>query len=404
MLKKLFESNFFKNILNSFFGQTSYNFLSIFLTFIIARFYGAELFGRYTYITTLLMFLSVFVKAGMDNSIIFFILKKEKNYISLSFFIALFLSFVVAITSYLLIDDKDLNYFLFVVFLIASQDIFFGIYKANGKIKNYFILKSTIVVCFQILLVLIGHYFLLKNLFFLLLAFSIPNALAVVIFTIKNISKFEKILFGKDFVKYSIPMMFTAMMGIFMNRIDILMLGNMVDMAEIGTYRVAVQIASFSALIMGVFNIAFAPKIAELYHQDKLSELINIYTKSTRILFLVGTCVLLLIYFFDSYLLQIFGDEYINANTTLLLLSLGQFFIMSVGSVGFMLSMIGKVNLQLYRVTLAAIINIILNYFLIPKYGIIGAGFASMCALFISSLTGYIFLKSVLSIKVFKYF
>jgi O-antigen/teichoic acid export membrane protein len=350
------------------------------------------------------MFLSVFVKAGMDNSLIFFITKKETNYISLSFFIAFVLSVVVAITSFMLIDDKDLNYFLFLVFIIASQDIFFGIYKANGKIKNYFILKSTIVICFQILLVLFGHYFLIKNLFFLLLAFSIPNALAVVIFTIKNISKFEKILFSKDFVKYSIPMMFTAMMGILMNRIDILMLGNMVDMAEIGVYRVAVQIASLSALIMGVFNIAFAPKIAALYHQDKLSELISIYTKSTRILFLVGACMLLLIYFFDTYLLQIFGDEYVYANTTLLIVSLGQFFIIAVGSVGFMLSMIGKVNLQLYRVTLAAIINVILNYLLIAKYGINGAAIASMCALFISSITGYIFLKSVLNVKVFKYF
>lgn len=404
MSNKLFKSSFSYTILQSFVGQSSYTLLSIFLTFIIARFFGPEILGRYSYITTFLLFLSVFIKAGMDNSIMFFIPQKGPNYISFCFFIAFILFVIIGGASFLIIMDQDLSNFLFLSFILASQDIFFGIYKANGQIKEYFLLKTTIVICLQIVLVVIGYNLLLRSLFFLLLVFAIPNTLLVLILVIKNSSKFQEIIFGKDFIKYSIPMMFTAMLGLLMNRIDILMLGNMVNMTELGVYRVVVQISSFSALILGIFNIAFAPKIAKLYSQNKITELVEIYSKSTRVLCILGSCVLLVIFFFNKSLLQIFGDEYIYATKTLLLVSLGQFFVISVGSVGFMLTMIAKPHLQLYRIIMAASSNIILNYFLINKYGINGAATASMIALFISSFVGYLFLKRVLQIKVFKFF
>lgn len=404
ILKNILKSDLSIKIIHSFVGQTSFTLLSFLLTFVIARFFGAELFGKYTYIVTMVMFLSTFVKVGMDSSLIYFITKDGIKYISLSFFISLILSIVVSLATLLISDNPDLKKVIFLVFIIACQDIFLGVYSAYAKIKNYFIIKSFLAVGFQVILVVISYYFLNPSLFVLLSGFAISNIVSLFVFTISNKRKFKKINFSKEFVKYSIPMMFTSMMGVLMNRIDIIMLGNMGSMNEVGVYRVVVQIATITSLIMSVFNIAFAPKIAQLYNQNNITELKRIYIRSTRILFLLGICTLALIFLFSQTFLRLFGEEYVFASETLLIRSIGQFFTIAVGSVGFLLSMIGKVNLQLYRITIAALLNICLNYILINKYGINGAAIASMFALFISSITGYLFVKKEFGIKVYKYF
>ena len=81
---------------------------------------------------------------------------------------------------------------------------------------------------------------------------------------------------------------------------------------------------------------------------------------------------------FPEEILAIFGPEFVTAAYCLILLSLGKMFSAISGSVGTLLQMSGN---QIYFQNVliaAAVLNVVLNYFLIPIYGLIGAAIASM--------------------------
>ena len=103
-------------------------------------------------------------------------------------------------------------------------------------------------------------------------------------------------------------------------------------------------------------------------------------------------------------MLRFIGDEFIAAEESMLIRSAGQLIVTVVGSVGYMLTMSGQVNMQFYRILAAVIVNIICNYFLIPIYGINGAAIGSFIALSVSSIIGYALVKKKFNIKLFRIF
>ena len=71
------------------------------------------------------------------------------------------------------------------------------------------------------------------------------------------------------------------------------------------------------------------------------------------------------------------------ARNTLIILSVGQFFNAYCGSIGYLLNMTGKEKIFKNAILIGAILNIILNFVLIPYWGIIGAAVASAVSYFI---------------------
>ncbi len=397
-------SIFMQKIKDSFIGYMSFSLLSMFFSFICAKLFGAELFGEYTYVITIILMLSIFVKVGMDNSLIYFIVREGTQYNTAAFFISFFLTIIVVAVIWNVSTNNLLFYALPLIYIIVAQDLFFGMYKAQGKIKEYYIIKIFYNILVQIILLLLFYILFEPTTLWILGAFFIGNTLAMIIYFSKNINSFSSLYIDKSFISYSFPMMFISFVGVLMNRIDIIMIGQFLGNIDVGIYQVSAQIATSISIFIGIFNIAFAPKIAQLYKSKKIDELSLLYIKSTRILAAIGILLLIIIILFSNNILSYFGSEYLTGNNVLIYRSIGQFFVVAVGSVGFMLSMIGKVKHQMYRILFASVINIILNYLLIPFYGIEGAAIASLIALLFSSMIGYYLVYKTFKTKVYRFF
>jgi O-antigen/teichoic acid export membrane protein len=65
-----------------------------------------------------------------------------------------------------------------------------------------------------------------------------------------------------------------------------------------------------------------------------------------------------------------------------MILTVGQFINSASGSVGYILQMTGHQKFHQNVILIGTILNIILNWFLIPLYGIIGASIASVISMF----------------------
>jgi O-antigen/teichoic acid export membrane protein len=91
-------------------------------------------------------------------------------------------------------------------------------------------------------------------------------------------------------------------------------------------------------------------------------------------------------------LLSLFGQEFVIAKTTLLILLIGQAVNAMSGSVGLILQMTGKEKVYQNILLIALVFNIMLNLFLIPKFGIEGAAIASAFSFLFWNLSSVLYI------------
>ena len=106
-----------------------------------------------------------------------------------------------------------------------------------------------------------------------------------------------------------------------------------------------------------------------------------------------------------EFILSIFGYDFVTGKYALLILLFGQLVNVICGSVGYILMMTNKQKKLRNFVFYSAIINIILNFMLIPKYGIMGSAISSTISLSIWNLLSlsYIYKKyGFITTSVFK--
>ena len=92
-------------------------------------------------------------------------------------------------------------------------------------------------------------------------------------------------------------------------------------------------------------------------------------------------------------ILKVFGQEYIDSIKIFKVLCIGYFFTGTFRVLGAnILFALGKPKFNIYSSVIACVSNIILNYFLIQKYGSIGAAYATVIVFIIWSLLVNIFI------------
>ncbi|MFC0298676.1 flippase [Geobacillus jurassicus] len=400
-LKKILKNEFIVKIIESLFGRASGILFSMLFSLVCTRLYGAEAFGQYTYAFTLVTFVTIFAVAGLDNGLIYYIPKVGNKYVTLSIIVSTVLSIIFILITSLFVKDQFVKLMLPLVLLFALEQIFFSIYRAEGKIREFYIFNGFISMLMRILLIVLFYFIFGSNVENIALAVYISLMFSVLVYFYQNKSSFKKFSYNKNFLKYSFPLVIASIAGTIMDKIDIIMLGMMLTKKEVGIYQITVQITNMIAMYLLIFNTVFAPKISQLYHSHKIQELRRIYILSTRVLGLFSLITIIGLIGLSKYILELFGQEFIEGQVALIFRGIGQFINVAVGSVWIMLSMTGKPKLHVYGNLFACLINIGLNYLLIPIYGISGAAFASMIALSFVNILGYILVCREFRVKVY---
>ncbi|OMP66116.1 flippase [Domibacillus epiphyticus] len=400
----IFQSDFIKKFIDSLFGKAAYALSMMVFSLILTRLYGVELFGEYSYAFALVTFLMVFARAGLDNGLIYYMPRNGNTYVSFSFLVNTIVSFLIITISLVFIENQYLKWFMPLIWLFSMEHIFFGVYRHTGKFKEFYFINGFLSMLLRIIAAVVAYYLIGKNMFSILIALYSSFLFANMYYFYKNKNRFGKIIFDLEFVKYSYPLVFSSMLGIIMDRIDLIMIGHMMTKTDVGVYQIAVQVATLTSMILLIFNSVFAPKISNLYQADKLLEVKNLYIKSTRILGIISLLTVLILVIFSKYILFLFGAEFIAGHLSLSLRAIGQFIFTAVGSVWYMLSMTGETKLQLYGNLGACLLNVGLNFVLIPLYGINGAAFASMVSVAFINILGYILVCKKFKVKAYKFF
>jgi len=179
-------------------------------------------------------------------------------------------------------------------------------------------------------------------------------------------------------LKDSWPLMLSGLAIMVYMRIDQIMLGEMLGDKEVGTYSAAVRLSEIWYFIpvmiaSSVFPSAIeARKHSEALYYRRLQTLFNLMAFSAIVIAVPMS-------FCSGWIVTtLYGSEYRQAGSVLAInIWAGVFVFLGVASSNWLLSE----NLQLlsfYRTALGALVNIALNFLLIPKYGAQGAAVATL--------------------------
>jgi len=194
---------------------------------------------------------------------------------------------------------------------------------------------------------------------------------------------------SREFIYFSIPTVISNIMGQIMNKMDNIMVGSMLGRSQVGIYEAAAQLATSTSIVLIIFNTAFAPRIAQMYHSGRIDELKDLYCKATRVLLVISLITVTIILTFGRAFLGIYGSDFKSGYSVVVYRSIGQVFNAGAGSVWLMLRMTGKPKFHMYGTFVAVIINLGLNFMLIPKMGIDGAAIASMISVSFINILGF---------------
>ena len=398
-------------------------------TLFITNFYSAENVGRYDFVRSTLMVLGGISLMGTNQSIIYYsgLLNARKSIESIRSIYSEMLKIIFTLSLiilgfFMIFFNEPIIYDIFknresysLILKTILTLVFFAVTMLN--IDTIRALKKTIlsemyrsifrylpVFIFAIILLKTNNEELLVEVYLLgFLLLSLFSSIRVYIL-FKKIDKpndkSESFTITEIF-KTSSPMALSAIAYFIMQSIDIIILSIYEGFDQIAYYSVSVKLAMLTALALMSVNIVIAPRIAEIYENQKMQKLQMLIKHSTRIIFLISICVLSVLFFFSEEILGLFGQGYVIANNALLFLLAAQFFNAVSGPGAIYLNMTGRQKTLNKILVSALIINISLNFYLIPIWGINGAAIATLASLIIWNTITTVLIYSRDKIKIF---
>ena len=185
----------------------------------------------------------------------------------------------------------------------------------------------------------------------------------------------------KKFIFHSLPMLISTSMIVFLGWSDTIILGIFKTTSDVGVYGVILKVAVVTSFTFQALDSILAPKLSQAYHNKDMEGFKKLIKYSTILNFMISLIIVIVIIFFRSWILSIFGEEFSKASTALIILCFGQLFNAVCGPVGSILQMTGRQIIFRNILIVAFLLNIVLNLLLAPKYGITGVAISTAISL-----------------------
>lgn len=377
-------------------------FVGLFVGIWVARYLGPEKFGLFNYAVSFVGLFSAFATLGLHVIVVRELVKKdthEGEILGTAFIMklagAIISLLLMAVALYFTPNDHTTN---ILIFIIASATVLqsFNVidYYFQSKVMSKYVVYSNIFSLFissvvKICFIFINaplHYFawlVLFDSFILICGF-------IYFFSRKNPNfNFNDIVFRKkvaiSLLKDCWPLILSTMVVSIYMKIDQVMIKSMLNSEAVGQYAAAVRLSEAWYVLPSVIVSSLFPAIInareinkELYFQ-RLQKLYDLMVWLAIVIAVPVT------FFADEIVSLLYGDAYHQTGYVLMLHIWTAVFVFLGFAFSRYLVAESLTKKSFYRALLGALSNVLLNYFLIPKYGISGAAIATLIAQLVSN-------------------
>lgn len=380
----------------------------------VARYLGPDQFGIYNYVIAFTSIFASLAKLGMDEILVRDLVnhpEKEAVYLGTAFWLKIvgalltfgIITFVTLVSS----NDALTNLFILIVtcgIIFQSFEVLDFYFRANVLTK--YVSISRLVQLFISSLLKIYFVVIGADLFWFVLVILVDQiTLAISLYVAYQNRKgqkgpsetnflryFDKSI-ARRFLKDSWPIILSSLAIMIYMRIDQIMLKNMVGAHEVGLYSAGVRLSELWYFIPAIICSSLFPAIlnarksSPVLYNERLQRLYTMLTWTALAIAIPMT------FLSDWVVLILYGEDYASAGSILMIYVWAGVFVFQGTARGYWLV---SENLQRYGLiytTLSTVMNIILNYLLIPSYGGLGAAWATVVSYGCSSIVFPLFFK-----------
>lgn len=370
-------------------------------------------YGEITILLSYMVFFNVVLSYGMETAFFRFFNKDldKKEVISTSLvsifwssilFLCGALLFQKSIATYLEVDKEYVNYAIWILALDALVIIPFAQLRAEQKPIRFAVFKIANVFVFTLLNVFFlailpklaknnpsgfwsSFYVSNYQIGYVFLSHLIASLLTFLVFIPNYISSnwfFNKELW-KQMIRYGWPILFAGLAFGINEHFDKILLGKLLpeDIAksEVGAYAACYKIGLFMVLFRTAYTLGIEPFF---FSQAGNSNAPQTYATVTKYFVILGSLILLVVIVFADVIkfFLVRQPEYWEAMKIVPLIIIANFFLGIYTSLSVWYKLIDKTIIGAYISVIGALVTLVLNYLLIPKFSYMGSAIATIAA------------------------
>lgn len=360
----------------------------------IARYLGVQQYGLFNYALAFVTLFTPILTLGLDEIVVRHVIRESSNQeeiLGTTFwlkFLGGVVSVLLAVGITIFLGEREfLKIYLVAILAIA------GIFRAADTVEIWFqsqVQSKYVVIAKNIAflsnsLIKVGLILtkapLLAFAWITLAEFAMNAIGLLIVYQFKGFSFWAwrwNLKVAKTLLKESLPLIFSGFAIMIFMKIDQIMLGQMIGDQGVGVYSAAVRISEVWYFIPGAIVSSVAPSIYAAKDKSEAA-----YYQRIGQLFRLLTCIALAIaipmtFLSDNIILLLFGRGYAEAGTILAVHIWTSIFVfMGFASSPWFIAE-GLNNVSLGKTVFGAILNVILNFLLIPQYSGLGAAIATI--------------------------
>ena len=374
--------------------------LGLFVGIWVARYLGPEQFGLFSYAQSFVALFAAIATLGLDGIVVRELVKcvdKRDELLGTAFLLkfigALFVLLFLGVSVFLQSNDYQTS---LIIFVVASATIFqsFNVidFYFQSKVLSKYVVYGNI---FSLLLSSIIKVILISNsapliaFAYVILFDSLVLASGFIYcYFLNRLSiftwSFNKVLV-KSLLKESWPLIISGLVVSMYMKIDQIMIKNMLGIVEVGQYAAAVRLSEVWYFIPMVISSSLFPailnakKISQELYCSRIQQLYDLMA------WMAIAIAVPMTFLSDWVIHLLYGIQFSGSGGVLMIHIWSAVFVsLGVASSKWFIAE-GLQRYSFYRTLAGAILNVLLNVILIPKYGIYGAAIATLTAQILSS-------------------
>ena len=376
-----------KNFLFSFtekIFRAAFSFISL---GVVARYLGPEQYGTLSYLLALVSYFQLLGAFGLDQVLMRLLVSQSDKMQETFWESFLFKSFFSLLSLCLYVLFLYLNGEINTISILFGISILASVFDNNRillETRNQHHIVAKIEIIYQVSsavlkIVLCELHFGIPLIFSLFVLDFFVTKLIMIIAVKNEVFPIRKINMSLQTFKFYIKAggfhcLSTIFVIVYM-KIDQVLVGKMMGMNALGNYSAAVRLSDAWYFLPMTISAIFYP-LALLHQKEKD----NIYVQLIfDLTFWISVVVIgVALFFSDEIFLLMFGDRFVVDKLLLNLLFYSGFFISLCISTAAWLNVKGDRKIIFLRSLMGALTNIVLNLYLIPRYGLVGCGFATL--------------------------
>lgn len=370
--------------------------IGLYISAELARYLGPTSFGILNYSISVALIFSAFTDLGIENFAVTDFIRKSPpinviigTVFRVKFFLGLFASIFTAVFVVLIEGGIELSSKISIIIAISLLFYSFNIfdYWFQSLVKSKYVVYSRLsayLICAGSKLVLI---FLKKPLIYFAFIYTMEFAISgILLFYFYYYSSKQKMNwsfswpYGMELLKNGAPLLISGLAVVLIMNIDKVMLRVMVNHKEVGIYSVGANLSMMFYFLPVIIGSTFMPRLVQNWERSR-EVFYELVLAIMRILSALGVIIVVITFLLsEKFIIMLFGVEYIESSSILIFHVVGFLFVSHVSIRNRVLIIAGHTNIIAIFSATTVVLNIILNFVLIPTYSASGAVIASVAS------------------------